>query len=74
MRLVLALAVLTLTGCYSVMTVNLGVNHQASTTGKQLPPEVLCAALAKAGVKMDGATIEAVNNCVEATTMQKATR
>jgi hypothetical protein len=61
MRLCLVLLLLPLTGCYSVVSINLGsVQHQAASP--LMPPEVQCAALV-------GQAIKAGN--IEAAPMQK---
>ena len=64
MRIVALLLSLALTGCYSVVTINLGsANHEAATTSRPLPPEVACAALAERGIKTDAITLEGSQPC-----------
>ena len=71
MRLVILLAILLVaTGCYSVVTINIGsVNKQAGSVGKQLPPDIYCAALAEPGQKLDQLQIQALQTCTQ--TVQK---
>jgi hypothetical protein len=60
----LALLSLALTGCYSVVTINVGsANHEAATASKPIPPEVECAALAERGIKTDAITVEGSQPC-----------
>lgn len=68
MRQILQIALLCfpVTGCYSVVTVNLGsVSHEAGAIGEQLPAKVMCAALASPGKKLDQLQIDALETCLE---------
>lgn len=70
---VAATALLTSTGCYDILMVNVGSSaHTASSVGKPLAPEVQCAALAQPGVTIVGASIDAMKVCEEAVAEQKA--
>lgn len=67
MRYIAQLALLSLFGCHSIITVNLGSsNHEA------LPPEVLCAALSSPAKKLDKLQIEALETCLSTQAKPKA--
>lgn len=68
-----AAAILSLatTGCYNLISINLGANHEAGSVGPPLPPEVQCAALAEPHVKMDKVEIDALETCVKAAVEKK---
>jgi hypothetical protein len=55
--------VVVVTGCYSAVTINLGVNREAASIGKPLAPEVDCEALAQSAKKLDKLQISALNTC-----------
>lgn len=64
MRRLLLLLLIPLTGCYSIVTVNLGgVNHQAATTGPPLSDQVMCAALMSPGAQVGEINVEALHAC-----------
>jgi hypothetical protein len=70
--LLLTISALMLTGCGSLFMVNIGsATHEAASVGPQMAPEVQCAALAQSGVKVDGASIDAVKVCEQAVAEQK---
>jgi hypothetical protein len=72
MRRLLFLLLLPLLGCYDIVMVNVGSSaHTASSVGKQLVPEVQCAALAQAKVNSRIANIDPVETCIEAVEEQK---
>jgi mRNA-degrading endonuclease toxin of MazEF toxin-antitoxin module len=52
-KLTIFVLLVPLAGCYSIVSVNLGsVNHEASTTGPKMAPEVQCAALVGEAIKV----------------------
>jgi hypothetical protein len=71
----LQLVFLSLCGCHSIVTVNLGSSsHEAAALGKELPPEVMCAALASPGKKLDKLQIDALETCLEMQAKPKAAK
>ena len=71
-RLMLAL-LLPLTGCYNLITVNIGsASHEAASVGPPLAPEVQCAAFANPKVQIDQLDIEAMKTCEQAVYQKKA--
>lgn len=66
MKHLIHFVMLCLTGCYSVVTINLGsVSHEAGAIGQQLPAKVMCAALASPRKKLDQLQIEALHACLD---------
>jgi hypothetical protein len=64
MKSLILLFLLPLTGCYSIISINLGsVNHEAATTGPPIPPEVQCAALAAENVETPELKVVAEQTC-----------
>jgi hypothetical protein len=74
MKSFLVLLLLTLTGCYSVVSINLGsVQHQAASSGPLMPPEVQCAALAGEAIKAGNVEAEQMEKtCADITASQVA--
>lgn len=70
-------AAFTLTGCYSVVMLNVGVNRDATSYGAPLDEDVFCAALAAPIVKASPAaqagaiSVHEMNVCREALEAQK---
>jgi hypothetical protein len=62
-----------LTGCYSIVSINLGsVEHQAATTGPPISAEVQCAALAADSIHTPDVNIDAVKICENITEKEAA--
>jgi hypothetical protein len=71
-RILAVLICLSSTGCYDIMMVNVGSStHTASSVGKQLAPEVQCAALAQAKVTSAMVNIDPMETCLQAVEEQK---
>jgi hypothetical protein len=67
MRAVFAtLVLLTTTGCYNLISISVGANHEAANVGPPPITEVQCAALAQTGVKAGTLNIEAMQACEHA--------
>jgi hypothetical protein len=64
MKLPIFVLLIPLTGCYSIVTVNLGsVNHAASTTGPPMSADVQCAALAQRAIQAGAISLDAESVC-----------
>jgi hypothetical protein len=67
-----AVSVLALTGCYSVLTFNVGSSsHEAASAGPPPAPEVQCAALAQSKVSSPIVDIDPMKTCLAALQQQK---
>jgi hypothetical protein len=66
-KLLAVLIALSLTGCYSVVTINFAsISRSANTAGPPAPPEVQCAALVASQIKIRiKANINPIDLCRE---------